>query len=881
MVYARYIRKGKKTFGPYYYKNVRDKDGKVRNVFIGTKPPVDYFVRPYYKRSRFPKSPMIKAGLFLAVMVVVFFGFSYTSFFIAREAVYTQAINIGTAENITYQWSPENQGNITSFRISGSFTGNGTVRVWLKTKEKAYLVFDSSKLELMNFTAEESPVTGFQILEQETNASEITTENLTANTTENIPENLTQLPEIVPEEEANITSELNISEETITENVTPEENVTGIAGNLTNETSVSIQQPQPIPKEIIYKFYESCMETCSIGLSDKEYTLEIEIENGTVLNIDNAVYTVSEKRANRPPVLLKDIPDMTIYPGGNATINLSEYFLDPDGDPLEFSFIAEEQLTVSIDSGIATIKTDPNFGGDSKLVFLASDMEEKTRGNEITIYIRKVNRPPEGRVPDQVMDMNSSLKLELSKYFSDPDGDKLTYEVLPNENLGLELKGDKLSVLASDQEGLFAIVLNVSDGKGFMLSEFSVKVLPGTEKELVKQAKELENRFAVTVSRLEKVGGKYQVEFSKDNSLVKIFGLENLTDVNDIRTVQVDSVVLRNKSVSLGTPVFAADIPGIQSAEITLERTGRLNAILECPAYDFATDSCPEWVPTQIPFTDNGTHVSFTVKGFSGYAGADITIINVYSHPTLGGNWTVEFNTTGYANLTITSVNGTNWSDSSESYDLRFLEIRCGSQILNYTWLDYGPGNGSVFVENYSCSDTGYEVSKVLTGGRHYLEFLFGNDTGYAYNTVFTCSSCTVCSQYLQNSSMSSGDTLQLTADLSAAGTCIQFNGKDNITLDCDGKKIYRTSDGDGMGINVSFYSNLDSDGITIQNCPNVSYFRYGIYMRYSNNSVVRNSSAFLNTYSSGSGVYVRNSGNITLTGVNTSQNYGGGYLYS
>jgi hypothetical protein len=45
-MYTRYIRKGKKRFGPYYYKNVRDRDGKVRNVFIGIKPPVDYFVRP-------------------------------------------------------------------------------------------------------------------------------------------------------------------------------------------------------------------------------------------------------------------------------------------------------------------------------------------------------------------------------------------------------------------------------------------------------------------------------------------------------------------------------------------------------------------------------------------------------------------------------------------------------------------------------------------------------------------------------------------------------------------------------------------------------------------------------------------------------------------
>ncbi|MBL7051242.1 hypothetical protein ISS04_03720, partial [Candidatus Woesearchaeota archaeon] len=39
MVYAKYIKRDGKRFGPYYYKSVRTKDGKVKNVYIGTKLP--------------------------------------------------------------------------------------------------------------------------------------------------------------------------------------------------------------------------------------------------------------------------------------------------------------------------------------------------------------------------------------------------------------------------------------------------------------------------------------------------------------------------------------------------------------------------------------------------------------------------------------------------------------------------------------------------------------------------------------------------------------------------------------------------------------------------------------------------------------------------
>jgi len=35
MVHKRYIKKKGKTYGPYYYKNVRDKDGSVKSIYLG------------------------------------------------------------------------------------------------------------------------------------------------------------------------------------------------------------------------------------------------------------------------------------------------------------------------------------------------------------------------------------------------------------------------------------------------------------------------------------------------------------------------------------------------------------------------------------------------------------------------------------------------------------------------------------------------------------------------------------------------------------------------------------------------------------------------------------------------------------------------------
>ena len=65
-----------------------------------------------------------------------------------------------------------------------------------------------------------------------------------------------------------------------------------------------------------------------------------------------------------------------------------------------------------------------------------------------------------------------------------------------------------------------------------------------------------------------------------------------------------------------------------------------------------------------------------------------IEVINVQSYPSVGGNWTVMFNTTGQSNLTIAAVNGTTWSNENDDNDLKFLEVRCGEDVLDYQWIN-------------------------------------------------------------------------------------------------------------------------------------------------------------------------------------------------
>ncbi len=116
-----------------------------------------------------------------------------------------------------------------------------------------------------------------------------------------------------------------------------------------------------------------------------------------------------------------------------------------------------------------------------------------------------------------------------------------------------------------------------------------------------------------------------------------------------------------------------------------------------------------EWV---IPHLSNQT---FEVS---------ITILNLQSYPVVGGEWRVEFNTTGIADLRIRPVYGTEWGK-----DLKFLGVWCGDRELNYK-----VEGDAIVVKNYGCDKTGVEVSKVISKGKHHLEFDFGGEKAYAHN---------------------------------------------------------------------------------------------------------------------------------------------------
>ena len=91
------------------------------------------------------------------------------------------------------------------------------------------------------------------------------------------------------------------------------------------------------------------------------------------------------------------IPNIQFQQGQSATLDLNNYFSDPDNDPLTFT-AASNELTITINNGIATF-TSPNWCGQTQITFTASDNSQSIQ-EQATAIVACSPTPPIPPTPE-------------------------------------------------------------------------------------------------------------------------------------------------------------------------------------------------------------------------------------------------------------------------------------------------------------------------------------------------------------------------------------------------------------------------------------------------------------------------------------------------
>ena len=143
---------------------------------------------------------------------------------------------------------------------------------------------------------------------------------------------------------------------------------------------------------------------------------------------------VDTTSVNRAPQTAEAIPDQTVFLGDDKPLDMQSYFTDPDDDALIYEATSSNThvATASVSASVVTLMAI-NLGRADVSV-TATDPGGLTATQTFSVTGEQPpNRAPQvsTSLPDQTLTLDEyeRASIDLNAYFTDPDGDALTYEV--------------------------------------------------------------------------------------------------------------------------------------------------------------------------------------------------------------------------------------------------------------------------------------------------------------------------------------------------------------------------------------------------------------------------------------------------------------------
>ncbi len=219
------------------------------------------------------------------------------------------------------------------------------------------------------------------------------------------------------------------------------------------------------------------------ALDPELYKLEVTVhdECGAKASVD---VNVNVKQPNRPPVVANSIKDLTLYVGdGTSKIDLSKVFSDPDGDVLSYETDSSDtDVATAVVSG-TTLTVTAKGQGEATVSVTAKDPDSLEVTDVFNVKIPNRAPKPVGSIKDDMVEEEESESVDVSSYFSDPDGDKLTFSAKASDatKVSVSVQGSKLTY-----EGLKAgsatVTVTATDPGGLSADQsFEVVVNRGNE----------------------------------------------------------------------------------------------------------------------------------------------------------------------------------------------------------------------------------------------------------------------------------------------------------------------------------------------------------------------------------------------------------------
>ncbi|MCB1757059.1 MAG: hypothetical protein KDJ38_16165, partial [Gammaproteobacteria bacterium] len=199
-----------------------------------------------------------------------------------------------------------------------------------------------------------------------------------------------------------------------------------------------------------------------------QYNITLAASDGNTSIEDSLLLTIV---GNKPPVI-SNIPAQTGSIGQTFSLDIAKYASDTEKQPLTYS-ISGNPAFLSLKGSV--IQGKPTTTGSWNITVSVSDGFNAKVSK--TFKLTVVNSPPTAKnIPDQSAGLNQNFSLNVSGYFSDPDGQKLSYSISGSGASYVNINSSGVISGKFTKVGTFTIKVTASDGAASASSDFDVKV---------------------------------------------------------------------------------------------------------------------------------------------------------------------------------------------------------------------------------------------------------------------------------------------------------------------------------------------------------------------------------------------------------------------
>ncbi|MYC92984.1 MAG: hypothetical protein F4X15_16105 [Gemmatimonadetes bacterium] len=159
---------------------------------------------------------------------------------------------------------------------------------------------------------------------------------------------------------------------------------------------------------------------------------------------------------NQAPNAVGTIPAQTVTAGEVVSLDLTSYFSDPNGDALTYTATTSAPAVASPSVSGSTLTIAGVSDGSATVTVTARDPGGLTATQNVSVTVERPNTAPtaSATIPAQSIEAGKEVSFNLLEYFSDPDGDALTFGASSSNS----------DVAAAQVSGTLLTIVGVSPG---------------------------------------------------------------------------------------------------------------------------------------------------------------------------------------------------------------------------------------------------------------------------------------------------------------------------------------------------------------------------------------------------------------------------------